>query len=74
MTNFEWLKTLPLEDWIAFIHSQDYTKSYCPWLFQNHDCGGSDCGDCLRAWLTAEHKEDLRNDNKFKNDLPILRA
>lgn len=58
MTNFEWLKTLSLEDWIAFIHSQDYTKSYCPWLFQNHDCGGSDCGDCLRAWLNAEHKEE----------------
>ena len=57
MTNFEWIKTLSIEEMTdLMLDSKDYRG--CEIVNgQNDDCSG-ECWWCLKAYLESEHQEE----------------
>lgn len=57
MTNREWLlnKMQNMSD-EEFIKRVEIIENYCNAV----KCVGRDCDDCLKAWLNAEHKEQIK--------------
>lgn len=53
MNNYEWIKTLSVDEMIAFIR-----KTTCKDICDNyeHFNGECDCNEGIRAWLLKEHK------------------
>lgn len=63
MTNFEWLKSLNVDDfteWVVAVASGDVydnvgdLKNFTSWC-QEEKCRGGDCDSCIKKWLKTEH-------------------
>ena len=65
MTNFEYLKTLPSDEFAKVINR-------CVWCLEDNTCDAVDCNcnECITEWLHKEHVEykNIRGVIHFEND------
>ena len=63
MTNFEYLKTLPSDEFAKVINR-------CAWCLKDNTCVAVGCNKCITEWLHKEHVEykNIKGVIHFEND------